>query len=278
LEDVEAFVKRFAAYGLTKSAICIGYGMSEHVAGVTWTLIGTAPAVDWVSEQGLAGGNATPVEPHSAGSRAIMSCGATLPTIQLRIVDAEGKELPDRSVGEPIVQSSILFQSYYRQPEETAQVMQGGWFHSGDLGYLSGGELFICGRKKDLIIIAGRNIHPLQLEKIAESVMGAAGRFAAAFGVTNASLGTEIAVLVCEMRQLPDEPEQERLRRQIREQVRRTLEIFVAEILFAGPGWIIRTTSGKIKRGANREKYLAETSLREDHACLVEPRFISPGD
>ena len=192
------------------------------------------------------------------GSRAIISCGPPMPSAQLHIVDAAGTVLPERAVGELLVQSPMLFEGYYKQPDETARAMNGGWFHTGDLGYLSGGELFICGRTKDLIIVAGRNIHPLQHEEIAESVMGPHGRFAAAFGITNTSLGTETPIVVCEMRHLPDQAEQARIQQQIRDQARRALEVFVADVKFVGPGWVVRTTSGKINRGANREKYLSD--------------------
>lgn len=134
----------------------------------------------------------------------------------------------------------------------------GGWLRSGDLGYLADGELYVCGRRKDLIIVGGRNLHPNHLEQVAAALLGDRCRFAAAFGVPNPRLGTETPVLVCEMRERSDAATELALRNEIREQVRQTHDIFVGDVHLVDGGWIPKTTSGKINRAATRDRWLAE--------------------
>jgi len=258
LEDLQAFASRFAAYGLKATALTISYGMAEHVAGLTWSVHDRTPDVDWIAAKGLEAGRAEPADPDAAGSRPIVSCGYPIPTVTLRIVDDAGRERADREVGEIVARSPMVFGGYYARPEETAGALSGGWLQTGDLGYLADGQLYVCGRKKDLIIVGGRNLHPNHLETIATSALGEHGRFAAAFGIANPQLGTELPIVVCEMRQLPDDATCQQLRQKIREQLRQTLQVFVGDVYFVGQGWILKTTSGKINRAATRQKYLDE--------------------
>jgi lauroyl/myristoyl acyltransferase/acyl carrier protein len=134
--------------------------------------------------------------------------------------------------------------------------MRGGWFHTGDLGYIAGGQLYVVDRIKDLIIVGGRNIYPHFIEKTALEVLGESARRAAAFGVREDTLGTEAPVLVCELRRKLDQDEQTRLAAQIRQRVQDALDITLADVRFVPRGTVVVTTSGKIARRATREKYL----------------------
>jgi acyl-CoA synthetase (AMP-forming)/AMP-acid ligase II/acyl carrier protein len=265
-EDMQAFAERFAARGLRGAALTVSYGLAEHVAALTWTPHDRAPDVDWVRADSLEERRALPAEPHAAGSRPIVSCGAPLPTVAVRVVDDAGRALDARQIGEVLAQSPLVFGGYYRMPDETALVLKDGWLRTGDLGYVADGQLYVCGRKKDVIIVGGRNIHPHHLEALAASVLGVQGRFAAAFGVPNPHLGTEMPVLVCEMRELPDEAVRVRLRQEIRERIERTCGLFVGDVHVVDKGWVVRTTSGKINRAATRGKYLAEKRNTELNA------------
>ena len=166
-------------------------------------------------------------------------------------------------MGEVLISSPCLFAGYHLMPDESAQAMRAQWLRTGDFGYLADGQLYICGRKKDLLIIGGRNIPPDSIEQIAQSVLGKECRYAVAFGVLNRHLGTEIPIVVCEMRQQPDDTTSARLQQEIRSQVRSALQIFLADVYLVDKGWIIKTTSGKLKRPANRDKYLAEKKQGE---------------
>jgi acyl-CoA synthetase (AMP-forming)/AMP-acid ligase II/thioesterase domain-containing protein/acyl carrier protein len=269
VEDLHAFAKRFAAYGLRENALTVSYGLAEHVAGLAWGAHDRAPDVDWVDAERLEQGKAVPADPHAVGSRAIVRCGAPLAGAAIRIVDDADRELAEREIGEVVARSPLVFNGYYRMPEESAAALRHGWLHTEDLGYIADGQLYVCGRKKDLIIVGGRNIHPDHLEAIAASVLGEHGRFAAAFGVPNPDLGTEMPVVVCELRQLPDGATRLNLQREIREQIRQTLQLFVADVHLVDRGWIAKTTSGKINRAANRAKYLSEQQSAERDAAPV---------
>ncbi len=266
-QDLDAFAERFAPYGFRKNALTIGYGLAEHIAGMCWTPHDRAPEIDWVSEKGLEEHKAAPVGPHAAGSRPIVSCGYPMSTVSVRIVNEQGQELPERRVGQVFVSSPCLFSGYYLLPQESDRVLRDGWLNTEDLGYLADGQLYICGRKKDLMIIGGRNLHPTHLEAIVEPIVGKECRYVAAFGVPNPDLGTETPVVVCEMRELPpDEIAHNLLQRKIREQVQESLDLFVSDVYLVEPGWIVKTTSGKINRTANRAKYLAEQPERAQTA------------
>lgn len=189
----------------------------------------------------------------------MVSCGYPMGGVSLRIVDEEKRRLPERRVGEVVVKSPALFGGYYGRPEETAAAFdRDGWFYTGDLAYLAGGQLFICGRKKDLIISGGRNIQPHHLEGLAQEVLGRYCRYTVAFGLPDVQLGTELPVLVCEMRQRPTEEEAGRWREAIQEQVMASFQLHLHDIGWVEPGWIVKTTSGKINRTACRQKYVAE--------------------
>lgn len=287
IQDVEAFGERFAAYGLKRQALKIGYGLAEHVLGVCWTPSDRSAGVDWISESGLEENKAIPVEPSSRGSLAIVSCGVPFPTVSVRVLNDAGEPLPERSVGEIVLSSPCVFKGYYLLPDESAHALRGGWLHTGDVGYLADGELYVCGRIKDLMIVGGRNIHPMQLEGLVEEVLGSQCRFSAAFGVPNAELGTEAPVLVCEVRQAPDDSTGALMQQAVRERVQQDLRLFVNDVYFVAPGWIAKTTSGKINRTATRKKYLKARAVQVPPAQLpitaetsaqgseIEPRLLA---
>lgn len=258
IEALEAFKKRFIPYRLKAVALKVAYGLAEHVAGVTFTPHDRLPDVDWIRKKELSFRKAIPGNPNETDCIPIMSCGYPKPTVALRIVNESGEDNNDREVGEVLLKSPSLFSGYHLSPEETAKALKGGWLHTGDLGYIAGGQLYIVGRKKDLIITGGNNIQPDYIESIAESVLGNTCRYSAAFGIYNTDLGLELPVLVCEMRQMSDEAAISQFKQQIREQIKDALEVFVADICMVEPGWLIKTTSGKISRSDSREKYLLE--------------------
>jgi acyl carrier protein len=117
---------------------------------------------------------------------------------EVRIVSDSGAALPDRAVGEILIRAEYMFQGYYRAPELTARSFRDGWFQSGDLGYLVDGDLYVTGRKSDLIICEGRNLHPEELERIADATPGLSPGRSVAFAVSDPALGSDRIVMVCE--------------------------------------------------------------------------------
>jgi acyl-CoA synthetase (AMP-forming)/AMP-acid ligase II len=181
-----------------------------------------------------------------------------MPGTELRIVDEHGNALPERVVGEVRIRSAYMFSGYYRQPELTARAICDGWFCSGDLGYLADGQLYITGRKTDLIIVGGRNIHPEDLEQVADKVPGLRPGRSVAFGVPDVLLGSERIVMVCEIAPDCDAEQQLAIERQLRRQVTHEIGVTIGEVRLVPRGWISKTSSGKTARPVNRQKFLEQ--------------------
>jgi acyl-CoA synthetase (AMP-forming)/AMP-acid ligase II len=150
-----------------------------------------------------------------------------------------------------------MLSGYFRRPDLTEKAFLDGWYLSGDLGYLAGGELYITGRKKDLIIVGGKNIYPQDLERLASDVPGVHSGRAVAFGVFNPEMGTEEVVMLVESDD--DDPAiHQAIAEQIRLRVTRGSDVVLRIVQVVERGWLLKTSSGKIARSANREKYLNE--------------------
>lgn len=268
LPDIlQAFAGSFAGLGLAAETLRVGYGMTEAVFMASLTPPGRPPQVDRVERRALLHDRSA--RPSAASdAMAVISCGAPLPAITVAILDDQEHPLPERQVGEVVIASPALFTQYLQQPDLTATTLRQGKLHTGDLGYLADGELFIVDRKKDLIIAAGKHIYPEPLEQIALEALGQRGGRAAAFGVRSAALGTELPVVVCEARGQIAEDEQEHLTEAIRLQVLQGTEVSLADVRLVRRGWLEITTSGKVARSATREKYLAAGYQR----AVLSPR------
>lgn len=261
LNSLQMFYDRFAPYGLRHECLRAVYGMTENVGAISLTppvSVAKLWLVDWVATADLVGGgNARPMPSHHPEARPIVNCGRLLPGNELKIAAADGSALPDRQVGEVWLRSHSLCPGYYRL--ENGHIPQdGGWFPTGDIGYLVNGELFICDRKKDIIISAGNHIFPGVIEPVGVEILGDRAGSMAAFGVSSAELGTELPVLVGEVRGKIDEADRIGWMAAIRRQVHRELGITLADIRLVRRGWLVQTTSAKIARAACRQKYLDE--------------------
>src|SRR5262249_2737269 len=147
------------------SALTVAYGMAEATLIVTATPVDEPPRVDWVDIRALQGERrALPAPPEAAGSTPMTSCGFPIEGAVIGIVDDEGRPLPERHVGEVVVRASSLFSGYYRRHDLDAKVLRDGWYFTGDMGYLADGQLYVPGRKDDVIIVGGKNIYPNDLE------------------------------------------------------------------------------------------------------------------
>jgi len=258
-ESHRAFYERFAAYGLKQSALACSYAMAENVFGVTQTPAGAQPVTDVIDR--LAYITERQALPPQAGrpTLTMLSSGQALDNTRIRIVAEDGRSLPDRRIGEIALQSDCMLTGYYHRPDATGQALREGWYFTGDYGYRLNGELFVTGRKKDLIIVGGKNIYPQDLEALAGEVPGIHPGRAVAFGIEDERTGTEEVAMVAEVE--TEDPQQ---RQQIAEALRRHISQNSAVTLryahLVGPHWIIKTSSGKTARAANREKFLAETA------------------
>lgn len=260
VESMRQFAERFTPLGFDPSTFGAGYGMAEMVLAICVTAPGRAPSVDWIDRCTLQEQRrVVAVDEGTSGSVSFVSCGPPLPDTEVRVVGPDDDALPERHVGEITLRGATMFDGYYLRPDLTAEAMRDGWFYTGDLGYLSGGELYITGRKNDLIIVGGRNVQPEDVERLAEDVPGLRPGRSVAFGVDDPLTGSERIVLICETAATHGEKEKLEIERALRQRSIQQLDVPLGDVRFVAKGWVLKTSSGKLARPANREKYLKET-------------------
>jgi 1-acyl-sn-glycerol-3-phosphate acyltransferase len=254
-ETIERFTRRFAPHGFRAEAMCPVYGLAESSVGLTISPPGRGPRVDRVRRESFE--RARHAEPAAPGDAALtfVSCGAPLPDHDVRVVDAAGTLLPDRVEGRVEFRGPSVTAGYFRNPAATDAVMHGGWMDSGDLGYRAGEELYVTGRRKDIVIKAGRNLYPQEVEELVGDVPGVRKGCVAAFGVGDPAIGTERLIVVAETRAAAPET-RARLEAAVRERVVAALGLPPDTVLMASPGSVLKTSSGKIRRSATREAWL----------------------
>ncbi|PKO13392.1 MAG: hypothetical protein CVU39_19510 [Chloroflexi bacterium HGW-Chloroflexi-10] len=255
----QAFLEKFAPFGFREDALAVSYAMAENVFAVTQAGIDSPLVIDEIDREGLQVERvARPCEDGRPSVR-MVSCGRPVPNVELCVVDEHNQGVPERRIGEVAVRSNCMLNEYYHRPDATAQAMiPGGWYLTGDYGYLADGELYITGRKKDLIIVGGKNIYPQDLELLANEVSGVHRGRVSAFGVFDENKGTEDVVIVAQVDD-EDETTRQRISDEIRQVVTRGSAVALRNVYIVGPGWMVKTSSGKNARLANREKYLKES-------------------
>jgi fatty-acyl-CoA synthase len=189
---------------------------------------------------------------------AFISSGRLLSNQQIQIVDATGAVVADDEVGEILIKGDCLFEGYYNRSDLTAQVFKDGWYHTGDLGFYQQGELFVVGRKKDLLIVGGENIYPQDIEQIVGAHSAVHDGRVVAMGLYNQELGTEDIVVVAELENEGLLASSVTIESEIRASIVAGLGIAVRTIFLKSPKWIVKSTAGKAARSATREKLLGE--------------------
>ena len=247
------------AFRIRNGVLQSSYAMAENVFAVTHSDIEHGPVTIWADgRQFRSAHRILTVPAGTAGAIALTSSGRALPNQHLKILSDSGEGLADACVGEIAIYSDCLFEGYYKRPDLTAQAIVDGWYRSGDLGFLLDGDLFVVGRKKDLIILGGENIYPQDIEEIVSAHPAIHDGRAIAIGVYNPNLGTEEAVVVAEVQRLDGLSDVARLEQEIRRQIVAGLGIAVRAILLKPPRWLVKSTAGKAARSATREKLLQE--------------------
>lgn len=254
-ESHEQFLARFAPLGITPEKLGVSYAMAENTFAVTQTTPGRPPHLDPIHQPTLLEKNLAIPDP---AGRPHVSCGLVLPNVRLQIWDEQNRPVAERQVGQIVIQSDCLLTEYYRRPDLTPVV--DGWYLTGDLGYVAEGELYVTGRASDLIINAGKNIHPQQIEDVINQVAGVYPGRVAVFGVPDEKEGTELLAAVVEVTTSEVE-EQQTITRAIRQAVAQQTLVHLTYLHLVPERWLIKTSSGKIARSANREKWRLETQL-----------------
>ena len=251
---MQAFVDEFADAGFNAQAFCPSYGLAEATLAVSIMPPGEGIRLELVEESELMGAG-TPAQERPRRYRAIVNCGKPVIGMEVEVRDTDGGVMAERGIGKLYCRGSSVMHGYFRDPESTAACLTvDGWLDTGDMGYLSGGYVFIVGRAKDMIIINGRNHWPQDIEWAVEQLPGFKSGDIAAFAITGPSGEETPAVLVhC---RVSDPEERGRLRDDIRERVRAITGITpVVELV--PPRTLPRTSSGKLSRTKARNLYLS---------------------
>lgn len=256
-ESHRAFYERFKGHGLREGALQTSYAMAENVFGVTQSDLSRSPFVEDIDREAFLTQNQAVRAAAGEGTLRMMSSGRPIENTEVRVLDAHHGAVPDGQIGELALRSNCMLTGYYHRPDATKDAMFDGWYLTGDYGYMRDGEVFVTGRKKDMIIVGGKNVYPQDLESLSYEVPGVHPGRSVAFGLFNEETGTEDVVMVAEA-DSEDAHEQERIADLIRAHVTKRSAVALRHVRVVGPHWILKTSSGKTARRANREKFLRE--------------------
>ena len=260
-ETLRNFAEKFASAGFDESAFLPCYGLAESTLAVTFSRIGTGCKSIQVDSKTLIDKKmAARLQANGRKQNEFVNCGRPLPGHTVKIVDEDGEQLSEMMVGSVLVHGDSLMTGYYNNPEETSRALKSGnWLDTGDIGFLLGGDLFITGRRTDVIIVNGRNIRAQDIEELAEQQPEVRSREASAFGVDNSEDGTTTIVLVIECR-LTSVTERQSLTIRLQQLVYMAFGVnCVVELV--PPHTLPRTSSGKLSRFAAKQGYIQRTNL-----------------
>ena len=276
---LERFAARFAKCGFRRETLLPVYGLAEASLAVAMPPVGRGPRVDRLERAAFTQeGRAVPAPPDAGASHrppnlnedpnviAFVSVGSPVPRHEVRIVNDRGEDAGERVEGQLWFRGPSTTQGYYRNEAATSALLPegaaAGWVNSGDRAYLAEGEIYITGRVKDIIIHAGHNLYPHEIEDAVARVPGVRKGCVVAFGAADPVTGTERLVIVAESRERRSDA-RARLAQAITAQVTETLGLPPNVVEVVPPNVIPKTSSGKLRRDATKQRFLSG-NLRSD--------------
>ena len=256
-QAVDAFVKAAEPFGLSAGSIFPAFGMAEVAIGGAFPPRYRGLKCDTVDrivmERDRIARPITATEDDEVTVRRLPLLGKAVPGLEMKVVDPSTREvLPERHVGELLLRGTSVTPGYYKRPDATREMFYEGWLCTGDLAYLLDGELVICGRIKDVIIVGGRNVFPEDIERAVGEIEGVRAGNVIAFGVDGYK-GKETVIVVAEVKADSLESVREAIHHS-------TLEVSglpPRDIMLVKPGTLPKTSSGKLQRAKCRELYLS---------------------
>jgi 1-acyl-sn-glycerol-3-phosphate acyltransferase len=264
VQTLRRFIERFRRYGFRPGAMAPVYGLAENAVGLAFPPLGRSPIIDRVDREALSGHGAADVaRAEDLKPLEIVACGQPLPGHEIRIVDEADHEVRERHEGRLEFRGPSATSGYFRNETKTREVFHDGWLDSGDRAYMAGGDVYVTGRIKDIIIRAGRHIYPQEIEQAVAEISGVRKGGVAVFGVTDRATGTERVVVLAETRET-DASARATLQTRAHEIVTDIAGTPPDEIILAPARTVPKTSSGKIRRSAVKELY--------EQGCIGAPQ------
>ncbi|NIX77589.1 AMP-binding protein [Microvirga terricola] len=245
-QTVELFISRFEPHGFKREAFVPAYGLAECTVAASISRPSEPLRFDMISRSRLiAAGQAVEVEASDPDALPIACTGPMIPGHDVRVVGSDGNTLPDRVQGQILLHGPSVVGGYYGETKPSN--VHDGWLETGDLGYTDKGRIYVTGRIKDLIIRAGANISPYEIEQVAAEIQGVRSGAVGAIGVPDTDKGTENLIVFFETTQKTSDVI-ETMRKAIRERLSQKLSIAVDHVFDVAPHTLQKTTSGKLQR------------------------------
>jgi fatty-acyl-CoA synthase len=263
-DTLQQFAEAMRAHGVHPEQLQVSYGMAETVFAVTQTQLGQPPRAVAVDRRLLETSRIVRVIDGSHGNdrQSFLSCGKIVGDLDVRIVPlddtpgATADDADENRAGEIEVRGGHLFSGYFRNKAASEAAIADGWYRTGDLGFIHEGELFVCGRKKEMLIVHGRNYYAHDIEAIVSGVAHVKPGRAVVFSVEDAGSGSEEAVVLLETE--PSSPTDHRaLQRAVKAAIFDRMELTVRSVVVVAPGSLVKTTSGKLSRAQNKARHQA---------------------
>lgn len=254
-ESHAKFYNRFKDYGLREEVLATSYAMAEATFAVTQSEPDELVSKLTVDRRELSRGRVVTTT-NGEATRVCVSSGRPITGCEIKIVGEQGQDLAEGLIGEIAIRSVSLFDGYRNYPEKTAEVLRNGWYYSGDYGFRWEGEYYIIGRKKDIIIVAGNNVYPEDVEDAVGAAEGVIPGRVVAFGEYDDEIGSEQVSVIAESN-VTDEGQ----RKTIRSEITRAgmqIDVTIRNVYLVPPRWLIKSSAGKPSRKANKERILSE--------------------
>ena len=261
-ESHQRFLERFAGAGVRPTMLGACYAMAETTFAATQTVPGSQAQVIHVDRDELARGRAVLLNPSAVSAKGYVSSGRPIRGCELSVMSEDGTDLGPGQVGELVIRSEWMFDGYRNNPEDTQRSLRDNRYFTGDYGFNLDDEWFVIGRKKDIIIVAGKNLYPEDIEHALVGLKGVIPGRVVAFGIENGKSGTEEVAVVAES-EVVDQKDRKALERDI---VRACMavDVTLSKVFLVPPRWLIKSSAGKPSRKANKQRVLEDLLIAKE--------------